>query len=64
MIKVNFDMSLATDEEKEAFLTLPHVAGAIDTMAQLKTNEVKLSLVVDNGRPEIPIVPETAHRRP
>jgi len=58
MIKVNFDLSHATDQEKEAFLTLPHVASAIDTLVRLPTKEVKLSLVVDNGPEPVNLVSE------
>lgn len=51
MISVNVDLSHATESEKETFLTLPHVAGAIDTLATLERNDVNLSLVVSEQEP-------------
>jgi len=50
MISVNVDLSKASDSEKEAFLTLPHVAGAIDTLANVERNDLMLLLRISGDQ--------------
>ena len=44
MINVTLDLSQATEHEVRAFLAHPHIAPALDQMAQVMAPTVKLTL--------------------
>lgn len=53
MISVNVDMSAATEREREEFYSLPHIAGAIDTLVYSRYIGTNIKLDIRDSRADM-----------